>query len=153
MGAHHPETVKKEEIVAAATAANAHGFITQFKDGYATEIGERGIKLSGGEQQRVAIARVLMRNPKILLLDEATSALDSETEKVVTEALEGLMKDRTSFVIAHRLSTVLNADVILTMQNGRIVETGTHLELLAQEGLYARLYHLQFAETADDTRA
>ena len=145
MGAHHPETVKDEDIVAASTAANAHGFITQLTDSYATEIGERGIKLSGGERQRIAIARVLIRNPKLLLLDEATSALDSETERVVTEALERLMNGRTSFVIAHRLSTVLNADVILAMENGKIVEIGTHQELLAQGGLYARLYHLQFA--------
>ena len=145
MGARHPETVKNEDIVAAATAANAHNFITQLKDGYATEIGERGIRLSGGERQRIAIARVLIRNPRLLLLDEATSALDSETEKIVTEALERLMKGRTSFVIAHRLSTVLNADVILAMENGKIVETGPHQELLAQGGLYARLYHLQFA--------
>ena len=145
MGARHPERVRMEDIIAAATAANAHGFITQFTDGYATEIGERGIRLSGGERQRIAIARVLTRNPKLLLLDEATSALDSETERVVTEALERLMKGRTSFVIAHRLSTVLNADVILAMENGKIVEIGTHRELLAQGGLYARLYHLQFA--------
>ena len=145
MGARHPESVSKEDIVAAATAANAHGFITQLTDGYATEIGERGIRLSGGERQRIAIARVLIRNPKLLLLDEATSALDSETERVVTEALERLMKGRTAFVIAHRLSTVLNADVILAMENGKVVEMGTHQELLAQGGLYARLYHLQFA--------
>ena len=145
MGARHPERVGEEDIIAAATAANAHGFITQLNDGYATEIGERGIRLSGGERQRIAIARVLMRNPKLLLLDEATSALDSETERVVTEALERLMKGRTSFVIAHRLSTVLNADVILAMENGKIVEIGTHQELLAHGGLYARLYRLQFA--------
>ena len=145
MGARHPEQVKEEDIIAAATAANAHGFITQLNDGYATEIGERGVRLSGGERQRIAIARVLMRNPKLLLLDEATSALDSETERVVTEALERLMKGRTSFVIAHRLSTVLNADVILAMEDGKIVEIGTHQELLAHGGLYARLYRLQFA--------
>ncbi len=145
IGARHPEDVRKEDIIAAATAANAHGFITQLTDGYATEIGERGIRLSGGERQRIAIARVLIRNPKLLLLDEATSALDSETERVVTEALERLMEGRTSFVIAHRLSTVLNADVILAMENGEIVEIGTHQALLAQGGLYARLYHLQFA--------
>ena len=146
IGARHPERVKNEDIVAAATAANAHGFITQLTNSYATEIGERGIKLSGGERQRIAIARVLLRDPKLLLLDEATSALDSETEKVVTEALERLMKGRTSFVIAHRLSTVLNADVILAMENGKVVEQGTHQELLARGGLYARLYHLQFSD-------
>ena len=149
MGARHPERVKNEDIVAAATAANAHGFIIQLTNSYATEIGERGIKLSGGERQRIAIARALLRDPKLLLLDEATSALDSETEKVVTEALERLMKGRTSFVIAHRLSTVLNADVILAMENGRVVEQGTHQELLARGGLYARLYHLQFSDPPD----
>ena len=153
MGARHPETVKDEDIVTAATAANAHGFITQLTDGYATEIGERGIKLSGGERQRIAIARALLRDPKLLLLDEATSALDSETEKVVTEALERLMKGRTSFVIAHRLSTVLNADMILAIENGRVVEQGTHRELLAREGLYARLYHLQFSDPPSYSKA
>ena len=152
IGSLHPENVKREDIIAAATAANAHDFIMQLEEGYATEVGERGIKLSGGERQRIAIARVLLRNPKLLLLDEATSALDSETERVVTEALERLMRGRTSFVIAHRLSTVLNADVILVMENGRIVETGTHQALLARGGLYARLYRLQFAEASGDSK-
>ena len=152
IGSLHPENVKREDIIAAATAANSHDFIMQLEEGYATEVGERGIKLSGGERQRIAIARVLLRDPKLLLLDEATSALDSETERVVTEALERLMRGRTSFVIAHRLSTVLNADVILVMENGRIVETGTHQALLARGGLYARLYRLQFAEASDDAK-
>ena len=149
LGAQYPEKVKTEDIIAAATAANAHNFIMKLKDGYATEIGERGVKLSGGERQRIAIARVLIRNPRILILDEAISALDSETEQVVTEALERLMKDRTSFVIAHRLSTVQNADVILSVENGQIVEQGTHHELLNQNGIYARIYHLQFAISND----
>ena len=149
MGGHYPDQVKKEDIIAAATAANAHEFITKCKDGYASEIGERGVKLSGGEKQRIAIARVLIRNPKLLLLDEATSSLDSETEQVVTVALERLMQGRTSFVIAHRLSTVLNADIILVIENGRIVEKGTHQELIDQNGLYTRLYDTQFAISRD----
>jgi len=133
-----------QAIEAAADAANAHRFILGLPQGYDTLIGDRGVKLSGGERQRVAIARALLKNPPILLLDEATSALDTESERLVQQALERLMRDRTVLVIAHRLSTVQHADRIVVLEEGRVVGSGTHRELLGQEGLYRRLYDLQF---------
>lgn len=135
-----------EEIEAAARAAHAHEFIVEFPDGYDTVVGERGVKLSGGQRQRIAIARALLKNPAILILDEATSSLDSESERLVQDALETLMQGRTTFVIAHRLSTVRRADRIIVLDGGRIVEEGTHEELLAGGGLYKRLHEIQFRE-------
>ena len=134
----------KEEFEAAAKAANAHDFIMQLTDGYETKLGDRGVNLSGGQRQRIAIARAILKNPRILILDEATSALDTESERVVQEALDRLMVGRTSFVIAHRLSTVKNADKILVLEKGNLVESGTHDELLALDGLYAHLYKIQY---------
>lgn len=134
----------KEEIEAAAKAANAHDFIMQLTDCYETKLGDRGVNLSGGQRQRIAIARAILKNPRILILDEATSALDTESERVVQEALDRLMVGRTSFVIAHRLSTVKNADKILVLEKGNLVESGTHDELLALDGLYAHLYKIQY---------
>jgi subfamily B ATP-binding cassette protein MsbA len=134
----------EEEMVEAATAANAHDFITSLPEGYDTLVGERGSHLSGGQRQRVSIARALLKDPRILILDEATSALDSESERLIQEALERLMAGRTSFVIAHRLSTVINADQIVVLDRGRIVEQGTHEDLLLQNGLYAELCARQF---------
>ncbi|RJF89013.1 ATP-binding cassette domain-containing protein [Oleomonas cavernae] len=135
------------DVLAAAEAASARGFIEQLPEGFASQLGERGTRLSGGQKQRIAIARAILRDPKILLLDEATSALDAESEVQVQDALEGLMKGRTTLVIAHRLSTVINADRIIVMDGGRVVETGRHDDLVAQGGLYARLAALQFGET------
>ena len=137
------------EIEEAATAAYAHDFITQLPKGYDTVVGERGVKLSAGQRQRVAIARALLKDPRILILDEATSALDTESERWVQAALERLMQGRTSFVIAHRLSTVQRADRIIVLQGGRIVESGRHAELLEQDGLYAHLWSLQFADSSE----
>jgi subfamily B ATP-binding cassette protein MsbA len=133
-----------EEIIAASKAANAHHFILETPEGYQTRVGSRGATLSGGQRQRIAIARAILRNPRILILDEATSALDTESEVLIQEALERLMKKRTSFVIAHRLSTILSADRIVVMKEGEIVEIGTHQDLLAKGGLYSKLYQTQF---------
>jgi ABC-type multidrug transport system fused ATPase/permease subunit len=131
-------------VEAAARKANAHAFITGFPEGYATVVGERGVQLSGGQRQRIAIARAVLKDPAILILDEATSALDSESERLVQEALDELMKGRTSLVIAHRLSTVRDADKILVLDKGVVVESGTHDELIADaEGLYHTLSRLQ----------
>jgi ABC-type multidrug transport system fused ATPase/permease subunit len=132
-----------DEVGAAAKAANIHDFILELPEGYQTEVGERGAKLSGGQLQRLTIARACLKNASILLLDEATSSLDSHSEEQVQRALENLMQGRTSFVIAHRLSTIRNADRILVMEQGRIVQVGTHLELLAEPGLYHQLHQLQ----------
>lgn len=140
-----------EEVMAAAKDANAHDFISEIPEAYNAMIGEKGVKLSGGQRQRLAIARALLKNPKILLLDEATSSLDSESEAQVQDALYRLMKGRTTFVIAHRLSTVQHADRILVLDKGRILEDGTHQELLALGGLYSHLYELQFRDLDMDT--
>jgi ATP-binding cassette subfamily B protein len=133
-----------EAVQDAAKIANAHQFIIQFSQGYHTWVGERGINLSGGQRQRLAIARAVLLNPSILILDEATSALDSESEALVQEALDRIMKERTVFIIAHRLTTVRRADRILVMEQGQIIESGTHAELLEREGRYARFYAQQF---------
>ncbi|HNB54704.1 MAG TPA: ATP-binding cassette domain-containing protein, partial [Anaerolineales bacterium] len=135
-----------EEIVAAAKAAQAHDFILRLPDGYSTIVGERGLTLSGGQRQRIAIARALLMNPRILILDDSTSSVDTETEHLIQQALNELMSGRTTFVIAHRLSTVRRADLILVMDQGRIVERGTHDELLALNGLYREIYELQLSK-------
>jgi ATP-binding cassette subfamily B protein len=137
------------EIEAAARAAAIHDRIAELPNGYATLVGERGYKLSGGEKQRIAIARVVLKNPRILILDEATSALDTTSERLIQAALVPLMTDRTTIAIAHRLSTILAADLILVVDRGRIVERGTHAELLERGELYARLYRQQFARGQD----
>ena len=136
----------REEIEQAARDANAEKFILQLPAGYETMLGDRGVNLSGGQRQRIAIARAILKNPRILILDEATSALDTESEHVVQEALDRLMVGRTSFVIAHRLTTIQRADMILVLDKGKLVETGTHEQLLDKGGLYARLHQVQFAE-------
>jgi len=134
------------EIITAAKAAQAHAFIQNFKDGYDTVVGERGVTLSGGQRQRVAIARALLMDPHILILDDSTSSVDTHTERLIQQALDNLMQGRTTFVIAHRLSTVRRADLILVMEKGRIVEHGKHKQLLAVDGLYREIYNLQLRD-------
>ena len=143
----------EEEMIAAAKAAAIHDRIMELDDGYDTIVGERGYKLSGGEKQRMAIARVILKNPRILILDEATSALDTHSERLIQAALEPLMKNRTTLAIAHRLSTILAADVILVVDKGEIVERGTHAELLEHSGLYAKLYNEQFSQLVQEEMA
>jgi len=136
-------TCTEAEIVAAAQAAQAHEFITEMAEGYDTLVGERGATLSGGQKQRVAIARALLKDPRVLILDDATSSVDTETERLIQLALETLMRGRTSFVIAQRLSTVRTADLILVLEKGRIAASGTHEQLLRTSGIYAEIYHRQ----------
>jgi subfamily B ATP-binding cassette protein MsbA len=135
-----------DEVKAAAEAAYAHEFIEQLPEGYETGIGDRGVRLSGGQRQRICIARAILKNAPILILDEATSALDTESEKMVQQALDNLMQNRTTFVIAHRLSTVLHADMIVVLDQGRIAESGRHADLIEGSGLYSRLHSLQFSD-------
>ena len=150
--AYGRQSATEDEIVAAARAAQAHDFITALPEGYWTRIGEHGVKLSGGQRQRIAIARAMLKNAPILLLDEATSALDTESERLVQAALKDLMRGRTTLLIAHRLSTVIDADRIYVIDGGRVIESGTHTELLQAGGAYARLYRTALHEdtTLDD---
>lgn len=143
----------KEEIVEAAKAASIHDFVLGLPDGYETTVGERGLKLSGGEKQRVGIARTLLKNPPILLLDEATSALDTETERNIQHELQRLGSGRSVITIAHRLSTIVESDLIVVLEKGEVVERGTHDQLLELDGRYAQLWHTQLNELEEDTAA
>ena len=136
----------KEEVIRAAKAANAHNFITNCENGYNTNIGNYGEKISGGEKQRISIARAILKSPEILILDEATSSLDSESEKLIQDALAKLMKKTTSLVIAHRLSTIEDANNIIVLNQGKIEETGTHDELIEKKGLYTKLHSIQYSK-------
>ena len=135
-----------DEVIEAAKKASIHDYIMSLKNGYDTEIGERGVRLSGGQKQRISIARVFLKNPSILILDEATSALDNSTEIIIQEALDELCKGRTTLVVAHRLSTIKNADEIAVIADGNILEQGSHEELIGHEGLYKKLYYEQFRQ-------
>jgi ATP-binding cassette subfamily B protein len=146
-------TASEDEVYAAARAAQLDSFIRRLPAGYETQVGERGLKLSGGEKQRVAIARALLKNPPILIFDEATSALDSKTEQAIQEQLDLAAQGRTSLIIAHRLSTVMKADQILVLDQGRVVEQGSHQELLAAGGAYAQMWALQMEESAEVAEA
>jgi subfamily B ATP-binding cassette protein MsbA len=148
--AYGREGATEEEIETAAVAANAHDFISALPGGYDALIGDRGVKLSAGQRQRIAIARAILKDPRILILDEATSALDNESEALVQDALDRLMQDRTTFVIAHRLTTVEGADQIVVLDGGAVVERGTHGELMLRGGLYHRLYTRSFDEERRD---
>lgn len=150
LGEAEPDMERLEHV---ARIAHAHDFIMAMADGYSARVGDRGITLSGGQRQRIAIARALYRNPDILIFDEATSALDTASERVVQDAIASVLEDRTAIVVAHRLSTILSADCILVFDHGKIVERGTHAELLAADGVYARLYHLQFSDTERQSTA
>ena len=138
----HPDATM-EDVITAAKAANAHEFIVKFPDGYDSEVGERGGRLSGGERQRISIARAILHNPRILILDEATSSVDVETEKKIQQAIDRLVQNRTTFAIAHRLSTLRNADRLFVIEKGKGVECGSHEELMAQEGIYYKLVETQ----------
>ena len=141
---------KREDVIAAAKLAGAHEFISELKDGYDTYVGERGVKLSGGQKQRISIARVFLKNPPILILDEATSALDNESEHLVNQSLERLAQGRTTVTIAHRLTTIQNADRILVLSDGKIMEEGSHEELLKKQGMYYQLYMSVQDKTSED---
>jgi len=140
------ENISQDDIENASKLANAHSFITKFPEGYNSIVGDRGVKLSGGEKQRIAIARALIRNPYVLLFDEATSALDSESEKIVQNAIDNSLENKTAVIIAHRLATIINCDEILVFDNGEIAERGNHFELIEKNGIYKKLYDIQFAK-------
>ena len=139
------EKATEQDIIDASQKANAYNFIMNLKDGFNTRIGDRGLTLSGGERQRIAIARALLRNPEILIFDEATSALDAESEKIVQEAINQSLKDKTAIIVAHRLATIIDCDEIIVFDKGEIAERGTHRQLIEMNGIYSKLYQIQFA--------